>query len=222
MWDRATRIIEAGKSATDTQAGEWRMEEIRLAPGYAEPGYTGEVVALGNWNSITRYDSADNSHETLDVTPVRVGELLEKAGVEIEWSDEWAECHDCQKVVRTQPDSYSWTPSYILTEDGIFCEGCTLEDPEAYLADLDGNTDRAITLDINPEDHGYIRLDEDYAAGWYGRNDSPQDIGEALRERGIYRFVFRITGSGQFETSFCVYIHEDEAELLESEDEPPA
>ena len=31
-----------------------------------------------------------------------------------EWADEWSMCADCGKAFRTSPNSYGWTPSYVL------------------------------------------------------------------------------------------------------------
>jgi hypothetical protein len=53
---RAQRILEAGNNAAKRAAARSRVEEMTLhTNGYAEPGYTGEVIVLGNYNSIGRW-----------------------------------------------------------------------------------------------------------------------------------------------------------------------
>jgi len=219
-YERANRIIRAGINSATEGAARWALEEVRLVDGYAEPGYggldpEGAIVALGDWNNITRWDPESRQSVMLDSTPSRVGNLLEKAGVELEWSDEWTECAECGRAVRTQADSYSWTRSYVESDEGPVCEDCTLADPVDYLESLEGESNKAITLDVDPEEHGYVRIPERFENGLYGgQSADPRKIAQALEDVGCYRFIFRIDSVGQFDMRFSVYIHEDEMETL--------
>lgn len=81
------------------------------APKYAEPGYDQpeKCVLMANWNEFPR---------GLDT-------LLERAGYSIEWSDEWTTCESCNGALRTQPDGYSWEPSYKDDDTcGVLCLEC--------------------------------------------------------------------------------------------------
>jgi hypothetical protein len=100
--------------------------------GYAEPGYTDPesgIIATGNWNDITKY--VDNMRFTLSDIPSRIGNLFEKLGIPIEWSDEWVDCSHCGKLVRTEPDSMSWHPSYTMGEGELWCHECDEPDDES-------------------------------------------------------------------------------------------
>jgi uncharacterized protein with PIN domain len=213
---RVNRILEAAASSAKTDAGRARIDEMQLhVDGYAEPGYSGEIVMTGDWNTITRWDNAARKSVCLDDTPGRVRELLEKIGVEIEWEDEWSTCDECCRLVRTSADSYSWKASYAYDDGGITCHDCI--DPEDHLRSLEGNPGNANTIDsIDPSEHGYVRLDYDYEAGFHpGQDADPKRIGEALEKQGITRYLFQIDDQRQFDTTFSVYVHEDEVELLD-------
>lgn len=160
---RAGRILKIAKHMAASMSWQvWSaIEEIRLhSEGYAEPGYDSEsdLIATGNWNSIRSYDASTKLTTTISDLPQRICNLFEKMGIECEWSDEWFDC-SCGKLVRSQGDSYSWTPSFAYYDDEITCIDCLLEDPEGYLSELEGNSEIANTInDINPLDHGYVQV----------------------------------------------------------------
>lgn len=192
---------------------------IDFHPGYAEPGYDDPpsgIVALGNWNNRSRWDEETRTFVVLDNTMPRIARILERLGVEIEWHDEWIDCCDCNKLVRTQPDCYSWQKSYHMDGDGgdLLCVECLKRDAAEYLASLEGSHTQCNTIDaINPEDYGYIRVNEDsFENGFHpGQADSPEKIAAALRRGGIERFLFGLDSVGQFDARFSVYIHLDES-----------
>ncbi len=123
--------------------------------GIAERGYTDEPCVTGNWNDVTEYHIKGNrcrihtecrKHadigqacgaitETQRVVvsnlPSRLGTIFEKMGLDVHWSDEWTSCGDCGKVVRTSPDSMSWTPSYWeagIANGELLCLDCAPEE----------------------------------------------------------------------------------------------
>lgn len=209
---------------------ENRVEGMLVySAGYAEPGYdspTG-VVVVGDWNDTDEYvpsptgePGMGSRRKTSDI-PGRVARILEKLGVEIEWDDEWGSCSDCGRLFRTQGDSYSWTASYHQDQDTgeCLCVECLKEDPVPYLEKLEENHETANTISsIDPTQHGYRKVDVG-ASGWYGRNDSPRAQAKALKARGIERFLFNISGQGQFETQWDVWVHEScEEQDSEGED----
>ena len=89
---------------------ESEITNLGWAPGYAEPGYTQPVksIILANWNLF----------------PDGVIPHLEGLGFVCEWSDEWAQCGDCQRLVRTEPDCFSWEPYYLIDGGEFVCLGC--------------------------------------------------------------------------------------------------
>lgn len=207
---RVEKILEIAKSMLPEDA-KWtlrsRFEDVGIHSEYGEPGYSNDgPILTGNWNEV----EGDNGLVR------RVGDILEKIGCTLEWEDEWSTCGDCGALVRTEPDSYSWTPSYaILNECELVCLDCLKYDMTPYLEEMEGKSSKAVTFDVDLADYGYIHLDEKYEAGWYGTNDDPKAIAKKLRARGIERFIFAIDGKGQFNVEFSVWVHESEAEMLE-------
>ena len=218
---RAWRIINAAANSTKNRDVGRRLEEIELHEGYAERGYTDPdcgVIATGNWNDISHYDEDLGKHVTDDDTMPRVCALFEELGIEIEWSDEWMACYKCGKIFRTQGDSYGWTASYYELNGDWLCHECV--NPADVLEDLEGKPHAALTIDtVDPEEHGYVKANnERYENGWYGgQNDDPKAIAKNLEEHGITRYLFVIDSVRQFDLSFSVYVHEDEAERLQGE-----
>jgi predicted transcriptional regulator len=168
---------------------------------YAEPGYTDPagLIFMGDWNG-------KGGDELV--------RILEVCGNAIEWCDEWATCCACAKAVRTQADSYCWTRSYVEWSGELTCHECMEDDDNrrAYIEEeLEGDSDHADTLDWDLAGLGYVRMDEDFQSGLYGgQSASPRKIADALRERGVERFVFQIDSVGQFDARFSCWLHEDE------------
>lgn len=160
---------------------------------YGEPGYEDPeiLILVGDWNKI--------SH--------RLYSWLEKQGYSLEWEDEWI-CSRSGKMYRTTPDSYAWKPSYIFTEDGEILGVDEMEDDEAlelYADILVNNPRRADTMDQDWSRLGFNLQSCEFQAGWYGRNDTPDEILEKAKD---YDVIFQISESGQFHTDFCVWTKE--------------
>ena len=175
------------------------LNGIEWAEGYAEPGYDAPKhgVLFANWN---RY-------------PSRLTDILERAGYAIEWSDEWSTCEDCEKAVRTSPDSYSWSPACaLIAECSIVCRNCLADNPTAYLEELNGNEHSCLTnalaQHIDVTEHGYEKYNPDsFESGLHrGQNDNPREIAKALRAKGITDFIFVQDEQSQFYIKFSVYV----------------
>lgn len=225
---RAHRILEAAHNSAVCREGRNRIEEMGVHVGYAEPGYGtlegDDVIVTGNFNAITRYDmhscEGRSYRRVLDDIPERVAKVLENAGIEIEWSDEWASCCACCKLVRTSADSYGWTPSYAESADGErICSECLEENPEEHLQSLEGRADAANTMNgIHPEEHDYVCLGE-FERGFHrGQDDDPRLVAKALEELGLERWLFNIDSVGQFDARFSVWLHEDELADIDREE----
>jgi hypothetical protein len=213
----AERIIAAGIACARTDLGRYRVEDIQLYSGYAEPGYSDPdsgLVALSDWNSVTRWDEDAHKFVEVDEAPGRVAALLERLGAKLEWSDEWLSCDSCGLLFRCKPDSYSWQQSGVF-EDGCCCCADCLDGAD-HLANLEGQSDRCNTVaSISPDEHGYVLLSDDFEHGFHpGQDADPGLIAKLLESVGCTRYVFNLDGTGQFDVAFSVWLHESESHLL--------
>ena len=202
------------------RAARSALESINIVQGYAEPGYGGldpdnAIIAFGDWNEITHWDRETQRSVTISKLPCKVGRLIEKSGADIEWNDEWTTCDDCQRAIRTNPDCHSWKRSYIEDESGTICSDCAVKDVESHLESLEGNANTALTLEVDPEDHGYVKILDDLEHGFHhGMDADPKVIAKTLRKRGVKRFLFKLDESSQFYSTFSCYVHEDEKDKV--------
>lgn len=221
LYDKVQRILNAAYNVATHQNTRYRLQDMRFAPGYAEPGYPDvELVVIGDWNTVSEFK--EGKWITLDGTMARVANLISSLdGVEIDWCDEYVACDECQRFVRSKPDSYSWTRSYYELPDSRVCQYCIDENEDLQaeiLKDLEGRENSALTLDINPEEHGYMLLEEEFVHGFHpGQANDPRVIAKSLWDLGIDRFLFTIDSVGQFDIQFSVYVHEDEIKSLDME-----
>lgn len=164
---------------------------------YGEPGYTqpAEGVIFANWNNI------EQAHQ----------EMLEAAGYELEWSDEWTIDYDNNKAYRTSPDSYFWEPSVAYTEDG---EMLTPDDSphdwiEAMAVSDPSNKAQCLPSWITPEDlveAGFVKSSGDMESGFFeGQTDDPKAEAIKLFYQGAIRVVFRKIENSQFYTKWEVW-----------------
>jgi len=142
--------VASAKAHPDFRRLEWRLDEITIHFGGPDGVYAGEghndsveCAATGNWNELNTYDREQCRYVAIpggDI-PVRLGKVLEKLGVECEWSDEWDTCCECGRLLRTNPDCYSWKPFYADTNNGRVCFDCKPEathpDTQRWLQDND-------------------------------------------------------------------------------------
>jgi len=166
---------------------------LDISHDYAEPGYSkdneDEPIFLANWNEF----------------PDKLSDCLENSG-NIEWSDEWTSCYDCQKIFRISGDSYSWTQYGSCDDDGYTCGDCIKEYPDEYLNDLINNPNKCDLIGLNLENCGFEEIDKEYESGWYNTCDNPKEImDKALQEFPEYEFIFGNISAEQFRTNFNLY-----------------
>lgn len=179
------------------------LEHSIHTAGIAEPGYASPpsgIVIIANWNNPPENAALSDA---------------EALGCEGFWGDEWRVCEDCQKLVRVQPDSHEWKPIYIQTGDGlIHCQDCILASDlacELYLCSIEGNPLKNVSINLDPEKYGYVKILEDQQNGLYGgQSADPRVIAQSLREKEVTRFIFKIDSVGQFDLTFSTYVFEDE------------
>lgn len=205
-------ISAAAKSAV-TIVGENRVNNVSVHYGCVEPGYDGSesIWVLGDWNDVYEWDGASRVSRSTDSVMSRLRSVLEKMGAETDWEDEWSACSECQKLFRTSPDSYGWQPSFVDIDDERICTECAKG--EEIFEKLEGDSSRCNSnAAFDPENYGYVKLDE-FERGFHrGQDADPRLIGEILHKAGFRRYVFNIDSVGQFDTKFSVWLHEEEAE----------
>lgn len=211
--EKASRLIQAARNMAEKHSGGWTVrnaiEDIQLYVNednvYAEPGYVAEVVATGNWNAVDTYDAATRTRVLVSDLPKRLGDALERLGVECEWSDQWTTCGECGRLVRTQCDGYSWTPHYVYGDGDITCLECV--DPEAHLESLQDQIEEHVPRTIDPTDHGYVSAFEDEDGV---PHSSIVGFVDELRRKGVYSAIVR---SGRW--GFSVWILASDAARLD-------
>jgi hypothetical protein len=191
---RAPHCSENDKWGTIAEKAESALEDIRFAPAYAEKGYdqpTKDII-FADWNKFGK----------------NVDRVLEAYGYAIEWNDEWSQCNGCDNAFRTSPDSYGWSPSYVLmNECELVCLECLDGQEDEYLEGLEDNGSTALNIrSIDPAKFGYQLIKDGFESGWHpGQNDDPQTILKALQALGKERLLFKIDDSGQFDMAFSVW-----------------
>lgn len=144
------------------------------------------------------------------------------------FNDEYTMCSECyQNVIRTSPDSYSWQPDYLKTDDMIACRECAMDYQDDLIQDIqdriDHNKQPKSLLWIYELGDDWIRIpvpgyeDKEYIR-WEnglhpGQRDDPLRQGKIIRSikldnQPIFQVVFRVY-SGQFDVEWDVYIRID-------------
>lgn len=199
-------------------------------PEYGEPGYGDHrttMVVLGDYwlrpgNRLWR-DELDPGWQdkpnpyglaAIDRRLPRLFAQLEAQGVEFVWRDEWiVDWDNGGKAYRTTSDRYSWTPSYVLTDD---CGMLTRDDDfETWLDWAINSTDRPLIDTFTPNmtadlaAAGFERQEPRLEHGWYpGQDDTPEKALEAAKRwrDDDFDFVFTIDGVSQFDMAFSLWL----------------
>jgi len=183
------------------RACETEIDNLGYAPAYAEPGYTDPErgILFADWNKFPRdFDR-----------------VLQRAGYETEWSDEWSTCEDCGRAFRTSPDSYHYSPYYmIIGECSIVCLDCV--DWPSYLAEHEDDPDWACPRDVDPGLHGYTLI-----AGAYdhAHTETPETVLAQYHARGERGILFRHSDVSTVYRRFEVW-RNDDAIAEDTHDEP--
>lgn len=128
------------------------------------------------------------------------------------FSDSYDTCSKCGKLIRTEPDSYSWEPDFFVNDGELVCGDDVRDDPDAYLETLYDNPKMANTIltDSDLRNLGFELIKDGYESGMYDRHDDPEEILEkAKEEHPGMTFVFSISSNGQFATRFELWGKED-------------
>ena len=189
-----------------------------VADEYGEPGYQNTYTAgvlVGDWwcrcGEVVKEDGTPDLHDIAHHHP-RLFAAMEESGWETEWEDEWMVTYEGfpRRAYRTQPDSYSWQSSIMLTEYG---EYLTPEDDIAeWVAEVVDNPHRALTSRVwslrDLAAIGFLPFrdeDDTHESGWHpGQTADPETITREIREElgDECEIVFHIAGVGQFDMTF--------------------
>lgn len=199
---------------------------VDTATQYGEPGYRiGTIsepllplVVLGDyWCRCDKFGTEDDPHQLHGIErhyPATF-KYLESLGVDFQWHDEWVVDHDNDKAYRISPDSYSWQPSAILTEDGLLTPDDDIEDWVAWA----GNDHTRCLLSTvvsatDLRDAGFVKFNGQFETGWHpGQNDSPEQQCERIRDMyGDYvTIVCLMDESSQFYSRWSAWYRFDES-----------
>lgn len=180
--------------------------DFTTAQEYGEPGYSTDksLILLANWNQLTKSE-------------LRAVESV----AEIEWSDEWITDDDGVRCYRTSTDSYGWQSS-ILWGDGYFVPVFDLSEGEelvseleslGYLCEVGDKPQKALPSNVpaSKMESAFELVSDDNETGFHpGQDASPEKILAKLSPSR--RYVFRISGKGQFDTTWQVWAEKDFAE----------
>lgn len=163
----------------------------------------GEFMIVEGWDDVKALEEA-TSLEMDEIAKIVCGDT-DNWG----FSDEYTTCSDCGGLIKTSPNSYSWTPDFAIVNDcELLCGECIKANPQGYLEDLINNPSKANTI-LDSEDlerEGFKKLEEnEYESGWYGKNDDPKKIFDNLSEN-YGEVIFEISSSGQFCTNFVCWV----------------
>lgn len=191
--------------------------------GFAEPGYgflfdpETDVAVLGDWNQRSGWRNPEPSKA--DTLPVRLGEALERAGAELLWLDEWAECSNCYRLMRTVENSYHWRMYGAFVEYDYVCADCILADLADYLPHYVNDPTRCLTFGTSADlqAQGFEQWESSdphtYESGWHpGQTDDPPTVyAQILREHDEpVEVVFLLDESSQFYVKWSAHVRPTE------------
>jgi hypothetical protein len=234
-----TVTIERLYQIAESRGVDIQFAEDYCEPGYTL-SHEGRGVLFANWNDrrITQHQTieeveslaeASAMHQNIltwpkwqrgrnveigtDTTAPRLAKIFEKQGYEIEWSDEWSVCPDCNKAFRTSGDSYHWQPHFATIDDcECICGDCIKSDPKEYLESLADDWCKCETLGIDLSQWGYVEHQVDQETGFHpGQTADPEKLLEAYRESGgMGRVIFQLDSTGQFDAEWSMWVERSE------------
>lgn len=190
-----------------------RMDDFQVYTFLEDRDFDKPVVVVGNWNNVDKWDKELDKRVELSDLPKRLGDALERIGVELAWGDCTTTCDDCCKLLNTEPTHYGWQPHYAQVNDDTICQSCL--DAEDYLEDLEGGERCNSVASIHPENHEYFPLAENLQRGFHsGMDADPTKIAKLLKGKGVERFLFNTDDVSQFYSTFSLWVHASEVHKL--------
>lgn len=217
-------------------------DDVAYITGFLN-GFTGLKNHFGGWNGETLQEqrsklemdlavTESNQHGTIRRIKNEIEAInsniayklhLEQAGIEepksiddfVEhgFSDEYTQCCNCTNILRTSPDSYSWTAPLFVEGEGYVCSECIESgDFDDYVLDSFKNEEKSIPDDFDLDRLGLVKVNDDsFQNGWYGGQcDTPAPIIEALNDQDID--VWFKVFPRQFDLDFDVYVRVEDVD----------
>lgn len=247
-YEAAYRLISAALGTPKDDALDYECVTA-MGIGYTSSSYgtTDTVWVLGNWNDKYEYLDDETRKTNLNADQFgrvlvdgrmgRLAEALQRIDVECEWLDEWDECRDCYRLIRTSANSYSFTLDAIWTMDGYICSDCAMKDIENSLIEgdfvwrvVEGEVEEpevshavsfCSTSDLeaigfklwtgNPEGSKDGRLE----SGWHpGQTATPSAAAEEIAEAldCDAEIVFYLDEASQFYVGFSAWVRKSEGD----------
>lgn len=190
------RLYHWLKGNIDIGRKEIDFGEVQEFDAYADT----EEIVLANWNDL----------------PDKLPDYIEDLGIEIGWNDAYTSC-ECGKFIQIQPDSYSWSPNFLVVNDYKFiCREC-IESDITLITDSEYQDNHFINNDNIAlpywiveliEKEGFILYEDSFESGFFpGQNDTPEKVIEALNiDIDLYERLWVIDGRGQFDINFSLYL----------------
>lgn len=146
---------------------------------------------------------------------------------EFAFTDEYDECVECSKVLRTSPTHYGWKPDYFLSEamNGLLCLDCLRKDTDFFFEQMEAlyDTGKAVGSPLPPEELGYeqVIIHDSYGTKttWqsglhHGMSDNADAQFKKLRAGGIEIPLFVFEPS-QFYVEWEIWVKPEDMEKAE-------
>lgn len=129
------------------------------------------------------------------------------------FADESFVCDGCGKLHRMETYGYA---NYFCGDYGIFCANCVKEEPEPYLDYHINNYKTANTILTEKElnDAGFVDSGEEYASGWYNRDERPETVLKCILDtHPKAEVIFDVKKTyNPFETEYRAFVRYNEEE----------
>ena len=168
-----------------------------------------ELWIVENWDAVRKFQeiASEIYPEEFQITDdVYDTSAIDKIFNNWSFADEYDICNCCGKAVYAQ-DPYK-SPDRWVDYEGceILCGDCVRENPDSYIDSLVNNPKSANHLlkDEQLENLGWELQDTNFANGWYGRTDKPEDVLQRQNSMG-FDVIFQINYTNPFEVGFTFW-----------------
>lgn len=199
VWNLIEAWREGRGEGADRRIRSW-AEEVQWYEDYADgSGSAPKGLVTANWNDITEW----HGNERVEVSdiPSRVCSLFERCGLEINWCDEVSMCDGCYKAIQTEPDCFSFRPSFMVGDGEILCQECIADDPEPWLEQCSAEGHHWTLDNIDPAEHGYTLA---FEGEYFIYADK---LASLMQSRGFHQEQWLFTQSSSYECD--VYVKDE-------------
>ena len=173
------------------------------------------MVVTGNWNDVTDFGRSEDGERARNVLVPgggvmrRLVKIFEQIGYDVDWSDGVSMCGGCNKAIQTEPDSYSWTPDFVVGDGDIHCTTC-MEDGgwQDELDSLCHSRGALSNSSVDPSKYGFRPVVE-LSVGFDGYHDADRCKRE-LDACGVgLGYFLQLSDNRQFGCTAIVWVERD-------------